>query len=138
MTSLAIVDSGPLLASINRADPDHAWSLASLTSLGSDLVIPALCVAEVSYLVGTRLGAEVESRFLGGLESFDVVAPSPDDWRRIAELVLQYRDLPLGGTDASVVALAERLDANAILTLDRRHFAVVEPRKALEIRLPPP
>ena len=136
MPSLLVVDSGPLLASINRADPDHAWCVEALSSLGSDLVIPALCVAEVSYLLGKRLGAEVESRFLRGLETFDVSAPLADDWPRIAELVLQYRDLPLGGTDASVIALVERLDADALLTLDRRHFAVARPRNGAEIRLP--
>lgn len=40
----------------------------------------------------------------------------------MAELVAEYADFPLGGKDASVIALAERLDASAILTLDRRHF----------------
>jgi predicted nucleic acid-binding protein len=96
----------------------------------------ALCVAEASNLVSRRLGPEVESQFLRGLESFDVPAPTPADWIRIAELVLQYRDLPLGGTDASVIALVERLDADALLTLDRRHFVVARPRNGAQIRLP--
>lgn len=46
----------------------------------------------------------------------------------MSELVEQYADLPLGTTDASVIALAERLDINEIATLDRRHFTVVRPR----------
>jgi predicted nucleic acid-binding protein len=82
------------------------------------------------------MGSELAAHFLAGLESFDVIAPAPEDWRRISELVLQYRSLPLGGTDASVVALAERLRADAIVTLDRRHFRVVEPRHAVAITLP--
>ncbi len=45
----------------------------------------------------------------------------------MAELV-EHRDFPLGGTDASVVALAERLRAPAVVTLDRRHFGAVRPR----------
>jgi uncharacterized protein len=54
---------------------------------------------------------------------------------RIAELVEQYADFPLGGTDASVIALAERLDTATIITLDHRHFAAVAPRhtKAFEL-----
>jgi hypothetical protein len=40
----------------------------------------------------------------------------------------EYADFPLGGTDASVVALAERLDADVVVTLDRRHFGAVRPR----------
>ncbi len=62
-----------------------------------------------------------------GLGPFDVEAPSPDDFARIAELVEAYADFPLGGTDASAVALAERLAAPIINTFDRRHFAAVRP-----------
>jgi uncharacterized protein len=60
--------------------------------------------------------------------SIDVEGPSGEDLARMAELVEQYRDFPLGGTDASVIALAERLRAPVIVTLDRRHFAAVRPR----------
>ena len=46
--------------------------------------------------------------------------------RRAAELVERYADLRLGGTDASVIALAERLGDSTIFTLEHRHFAVVQ------------
>jgi uncharacterized protein len=93
-----------------------------------ELVIPTLVVAEATYLVGSRLGPAAEARFLRGLNQIEVEPPSPDDWERIANLVEEYADLPLGGTDASVVALAERLDTGTLITLDRRHFTVVRPR----------
>lgn len=92
------------------------------------LVIPALVVAEATYFVGSRLGASAEAAFLTGVGELDVEAPAADDWSRIAELVEQYADFPLGGTDASIVALAERLDASVLITLDRRHFGAVRPR----------
>jgi uncharacterized protein len=43
-------------------------------------------------------------------------------------MVEQYADLPLGTSDASVIALAERLEVEEIATLDLRHFTVVRPR----------
>jgi uncharacterized protein len=43
----------------------------------------------------------------------------------MAALVERYADLPLGGVDAAVVAVAERLNVTEIATLDRRHFSVV-------------
>jgi uncharacterized protein len=46
---------------------------------------------------------------------------------RIAELTRRYLDLPLGATDASLIAIAERLGIDTIATLDRRHFTVVRP-----------
>jgi hypothetical protein len=52
-----------------------------------------------------------EARFLQGIGEFDTECPVRDDWPRIAELVETYADLPLGGTDAFVIALAERCQA---------------------------
>jgi predicted nucleic acid-binding protein len=92
------------------------------------LVVAALAVAEATYFVGMRLGPAAERAFLHGLADLDVEAPNGEDFVRMAQLVEQYRDFPLGGTDASVVALAERLQASVIVTLDRRHFAAVRPR----------
>jgi predicted nucleic acid-binding protein len=91
------------------------------------LVVPTLVITEVSYLLGTRLGVEPEVRFLGDLAAGNLIVEpvAASDWMRIAELVMQYRDLPLGTVDASVVAAAERLETSEIATIDRRHFAIV-------------
>jgi predicted nucleic acid-binding protein len=46
------------------------------------------------------------------------------DW--VGDLGAQlFRDLPLGYADAAVIACVERRGGN-VLTLDRRHFGVVE------------
>lgn len=55
----------------------------------------------------------------------------------MSELVNQHADFPLGGTDASIIALAERLEAPALVTLDRRHFGAVRPRHAEAFELLP-
>ena len=124
-TLLAIVDSGPLLATVNAADPDHAACVEVLTEREFTQIIPALCIAEVCYFLGQRHGPEVEARFVSSLAGFYVVAPEPEDWIRIGELVRRYGDLPLGATDASVAVLAERMGTTRIVTLDRRHFTVL-------------
>jgi hypothetical protein len=107
-------------------------------SLAGPFVIPTLAVAEIAYLIGARLHVEAELRFLGDLAlgNFIVDPVHPADWLRIAELVARYRDLPLGTVDASIVAVAERLGARTIVTLDRRHFSVVRPAHvdAFELR----
>jgi hypothetical protein len=128
MNTLAIVDAGPLYAAADSDDRDHAACLATLSRTDLRLVVAALVVAEATYFVGTRLGSTSERMFLEGLTDLDVEGPSDEDFPRMAQLVEQYRDFPLGGTDASVVALAERLGAPAIVTLDRRHFAAIRPR----------
>ena len=137
MLSTAIVDSGPLIAVANSADPAYRACLEALQTPGLRLVIPALCVAEVAYLLGARRGPAIEARFVRGLAGFDVEAPHAEDWVRIAELVERYADLPLGAADASVAALAERHRTDLVLTLDRRHFSVIQPRHCPRFRLLP-
>jgi len=126
--AVAIVDAGPLYAAADTDDPAHRRCTEVLADPSFELVLPALAVAEAAYLVARRLGAKAEATFLRGLERFDVEAPFAEDWSRIGGLVEQYADLSLGGTDASLIALAERLGARTMITLDRRHFSVVRPR----------
>jgi predicted nucleic acid-binding protein len=137
MPSIAILDAGPLLAWADRADRDHTRCRAVIARSDLQFVIPVLVVTEVTYFVGRRLGAAAEARFLRALAEFEVEAPLPEEWLRIGDLVEQYADFPLGGTDASVIALAERLETDVIITLDRRHFGAVRPRHVSAFRLLP-
>jgi len=137
MTSLAVVDAGPLYAAADEDDADHEASLAVLARADLRLVIPALVIAEATYFVGRRLGPASEAAFLDGLAGLDIEGPGEADLARMAELVEEYADFPLGGTDASVVAVAERLDAPIVVTLDRRHFAAVRPRHRTAFELLP-
>ena len=84
-------------------------------------------------------GARAEAAFLTSLADGDliVVELEPTDWSRTAELVTRYADLPLGGVDAAVVAVAERLGLSEIATLDRRHFGVVRPSHIFAFTLVP-
>jgi predicted nucleic acid-binding protein len=101
------------------------------------LVVPALVVCEASYVIGSRLGVKAEARFLASLNEVEVRAPEPEDWSRIAALVEEYRDLPLGGADASLMVLADRLRTRLIITLDRRDFSLVRNRDGLPFQLLP-
>ena len=136
MPSITIVDSGPLIAASNRADKYHFAALSALRSPEFRLVIPALCIAEVAHILQQSRSPAAEATFLRSLEQFDVRLPMPEDWQRIAELVEEYGDFPLGGTDASVVALAERLETDLILTTAHRHFRAIRPRHCESFRRP--
>jgi predicted nucleic acid-binding protein len=124
-----IVDAGPLYAYVDQDDRDHEASLSLLTSHPGPLIVPQLVVTEVAYLLETRLGPEAEVRFVGDLAAGNLISEpvQAGDWIRIAELVAEYRDLPLGTVDASLVTTAERLRVTQVATLDRKHFTVVRP-----------
>ena len=134
---LAVVDSGPLYAVVDADDNDHGRCLDVLQSSELDLVVPALVVAEVTYLVGRRMGPTTEAAFLRGLGAMEVESPTPDDWTAIGQLVERYGDFPLGGTDASVAVLADRLDTDLIVTLDTRHFGALRSPSGSAYRLLP-
>lgn len=77
--------------------------------------------------------------FLRSLADGDLTVAelSKADYGRVAELVEQYADLPLGTMDAAVITLAERLDVAEVATLDHRHFTMVRPRHRNALTLLP-
>jgi predicted nucleic acid-binding protein len=127
-----LCDTGPIVAAALGDDDRHHECVELFTGLHlarRRLLVPGTVVAEVGYLLARNAGARVESLFLQALADgdFEPVDLQPRDYRRAAELVQMYADLPLGTTDATVIALAERLDVDEVATLDRRHFSVVRP-----------
>ena len=96
-------------------------------------------VAEVGYLLARESGARLESLFLRSLADgdFTSVELTAVDYVRMADLVVRYASLPLGTTDASVMAVAERLKLTEVATLDRRHFTVVRPNHVDALTLLP-
>lgn len=139
---MIIVDTGPLVAAALYRDPDYRACVDLFTGLhlaNREMVIPAPVIAEVGYLLGTRAGAQTEALFLRSLAEgdFRVEDLSPTDYQRTADLVEQYGDLPLGTTDAAVIAVAERLDVPEVATLDHRHFNVVRPKHVKALTLLP-
>ena len=106
---------------------------------GPDLLVPVTVVPEVTYLLETRLGPRAAEAFVRSLADGElpVEGVGAEDVRRAADLMVAYRDLPLGFVDASVIAIAERLGIREVLTTDRRHFGVVRPRHVEALRLAP-
>ena len=129
---MIVCDTGPIVAAALVDDAHHHKCVELFTGLhlaGRPILVPGTVVAEVGYLLACNAGPRVEALFLdaiaeGDFQLVDLVAA---DVRRAASLVRTYADLPLGTTDATVVAIAERLGTIEVATLDRRHFTVVRP-----------
>ena len=119
------LDSSALFALLNRADPGHAAVLDVLARDRGPHIVPAGILAETAYLVETRYGVQVMDRLLGDLEAGVFTLDCGErDLGRIRALANRYADLPLGFSDAAVVACAER-NGGQVLTLDWRDFGVV-------------
>lgn len=96
-------------------------------------------LAETGWLLDRQLGAAAEAALYRSVSDGEIVVEhlSPIDWMRVAELTERYADQHLGGVDAGLIALAERLGITTVATLDRRHFGVVRPKHVEALALVP-
>ena len=134
---IAIVDAGPLYAAVDANDANHDRALEVLALDDLDFIVPSMIVAEVAYLLGKRMGAYAEAGFLRGMIQYEVASPLKREWSLISGLVERYSDFPLGGADASIVVLAERLGTDLLITTDRRHFGALRMSDGRPFRLLP-
>lgn len=136
---MLLLDTCPIVAAANTADPDHVACAQLLAAHAGPFVLTGLVISEASYLLGKYLGPSAEAALLRALatDRFRIEPLTPVDLRRMAELVEHYSELRLGGTDASLIAIAERLELAEIATIDQRHFSVVRPNHIDAFRLIP-
>ena len=116
--SLIIVDSSILVAYYNARDNYHQQARTFFEQCTAELLTTLACVTEVMYLLSHNW--RTQNEFLSDLaiELYKVVPVLPEDLRRISELNERYADLPGDFADLSLVAISERLNITAIVTLD--------------------
>ncbi len=126
---MLIVDTGPIVAIANDRDPDHHAVRALLEAHRGPLVTTPLVVTEAGWLIRSQLGIAAETAIYRSIGSgeLSVEILTLEDWDRIAELVDTYADIGLDAADASIIAIAERLNQTTIATLDERDFRIVRP-----------
>jgi len=124
-----IVDTSAILAFFDRDEPDHEALAAVLSQSSEPLVVSPYVVAEVDYLIGTRLGVAAEIAAIRELAggAWDLATIDSTDLARTVPIIERYADHAVGVADASSVVLADRYRTTTIATLDRRHFSMLRP-----------
>lgn len=125
-----LVDTGPLYALADEDDEFHDMVESYVANLQEALIVPSPVVPEVCYLLLEYLGAEAEVQFLHSLANREMLLehPTMKDIERAVEILEKYRDARFGMVDATIMAMAERLKIQVILTLDRRDFSIYRPK----------
>ncbi len=133
-----VADSGALYALYDADDAHHGKVRKVIDRERGAIIVPTVILAELDYLLREFLGVDAELDFLEGIASGAYILESfmAADLERCRELIAGYRDLDLGLVDAAVIATAERLGIQNILTVDERDFRAVHPRKGTFILLP--
>jgi len=122
-----VVDSGAIYALYDADDSHHAHVRSAVDRERGPLIVPSALLAEADYLVCAFLGIDAELHFIDDIRSgfFTLVHLTDIDLTRCRAIVERYRDSKLGLADASVIATAERMGIERILTVDERHFRMV-------------
>jgi predicted nucleic acid-binding protein len=123
-----LVDAGPLVALLDRSDPDHQACRSALTAVRDPLATVWPAVTEAMYLLG-RVSWPAQDALWELLEEVKILPLEPRDTRRMRALMEKYRSLPMDLADAALVAVAEREMIRAIFTLDGRDFGVYRPAR---------
>ncbi|MGH7556693.1 MAG: type II toxin-antitoxin system VapC family toxin [Gemmatimonadota bacterium] len=127
---MIVADTGAILALVDADDRHHRVLLDVFEQDPEDWMLPWAILPEVDYLLASHVGPDAELAFLRDLAEgrYAVEWGDRTDLKRAYELCDRYRDLRLGLVDGVVVAVAERLGASGIATLDERHFGAIEIR----------
>ncbi len=118
MISDAIVDTGALVAFLDRAERHHAWIVERIKNLEPPLLLCEPVIVETLYLLsGSPRAHDAVFRLIekGALRLSFRIDEHVDALRRLMD---KYRDTPMSLADACIVRMAEIHDRHAVVTLD--------------------
>ncbi len=137
MAGELLLDTGAFVALVDRSEQKHAECVDILKRWEGPILTTEAVLTETSYLVGPAWRAQrvCLEFFLRG--AFILVPSSVTTLRRVAVLMEKFKDVPMDFADATLVALAEDLDADLVFTLDLRGFSAYRSRGKKPFRLVP-
>lgn len=118
MGAPVVLDTGPLVAFLDRNDPWHEWACAEMRELAEPLLTCEAVLSECAHLTAK---SDPASRLLhemlegGGLR---IAFNLSDHLRAIANLMAKYQDVPMSLADACLVRMSELHDRSRVFSLD--------------------
>ena len=122
MDARGLVDTGALLALLDRDDKWHDACRRAIVDLRLPLATSAAVLAELFHLVGDHPGERRAAWALVRSGAFTVLPIEDADLPRIEALMERYGDRPMDFADATLVHLAERETLNTVFTIDHADF----------------
>jgi len=121
---MILTDAGPLVALVDKGEPDHDACVACLPNLSGPMVTTWPAITEAMYLLGEAGGWHAQEPLWRMVQqgNLEIAFQGSDDYERMRALMHKYRDLPMDLADASLVRLAEERRLRDIFTLDERDF----------------
>jgi hypothetical protein len=131
-----LIDTGPLVAYLNRTEPMHERVGSCLNEFAGQLCTTSAVITEVMcFLADVEDGPLACAELLRASAITIAESTQPSQIRAAAKLMDKYADTPMDFADATLVLLAEELGVMDILTLDRRGFSTYRTAKGKPFRL---
>lgn len=135
MATSALIDTGAILALLDRSDRWHAACAGAFRQLRLPLLTSEAVLTELFHLVGdARAQMEAAWKFVrsGALE---VGTIEDGELGNVRTLMSRYWDRPMDFADATLVYLAKRESLSVILTVDHADFATyrIEGRRQFRV-----
>lgn len=126
---MLVVDTGVFVAAADLDDTHHEQCAALIETHPGPLITTPFVIAETGWLIRRQLDTTIEAAFYKTIAQgqLTVETLTATDWARISELINTYNSIGLDAADASIIAVAERLNQTRIATLDERDFRIVRP-----------
>jgi hypothetical protein len=122
MPGNALVDTGAILAILDRSDRWHQLCADAFRQLRLPLVTSEAVLTELFHLAGDSR-AEMEAAWKLVASGALVLAPIDDnELPHLRTLMTRYWDRPMDFADATLVYLAKRESLSTILTVDWADF----------------
>ena len=130
---MIVVDSSLIYALLDQRDTNHHIAAAWYQRRTPAMATTPLILAEVDHLAGARAGRAAQAAWRSDVARsvYDVRWWTGAE-RDAVDIAERYADLDIGLADASLVALAARLDTADIATFDERHFRAIVPESAAQ------
>jgi predicted nucleic acid-binding protein len=113
-----VIDTGPLVALLNRNDHAHAWVLQQMADIHPPLITCEAVLAEATYLTRQTTGARIALLEMLGDGFLSIGMTIADQHAALLAMVKRYADVPMSLADACVVRLAELHPQSTVMTLD--------------------
>ncbi len=125
---MILLDTSGLLAWIDAAQRRHEEVKRVMDSADGPFVLSPFVLAELDYLLATRVGQDAQEALLEevGRGSYRLEDFTATDVRQALAVMRRFADLEIGLAEASIQVLGERHGCHTVLTLDERHFRVLQ------------
>jgi predicted nucleic acid-binding protein len=125
-----LIDTGPLVAYLDRVDPMHDAVAQTLDGFTGQLATTSAVITEAMHLLADgRDGPLLLAEFAETTDLRITESTRVEQIRQAAALMRKYADTPMDFADATLVLLADALGVTDILTLDRRGFSTYRTAK---------